>query len=425
MIRFLYISLFSFLCLTANLSADDWNLTSLFERAMEANGDILASRSDNSAACSAYAERQSVFFPKIFIEAGSVQEDLDNRQENYGYSALVGEWNLYRGGADLASRNQKALESNTASRNLDLKIHDVFAAIANEYYEILYLQGLITIYEGSSSIYKADYERAYIQFKAGIIGEVDTIEFLIQQEIQKNKIVALRKEVELRKQVLASLIGDPAQGMDMQITGNFPAQQCFDPDQLYQAAVDSHFILKNTEDAVSVKYEEYRIASAASLPIVDLRASYGTEEDISEERGHGTKVFLNVNLPLFTGGSTHYEKQKICHELAAIQAAQAQQKRALYTEIIKLTTTISILIDEYCMQKSQLDLLEKYLKLTKEEYSRGVKNSSDLLAATERMLEGKQKTLRLDCDYTLALISLHKTLALHYGEPGSNAIEFR
>ncbi len=139
------------------------------------------------------------------------------------------------------------------------------------------------------------------------------------------------------------------------------------------------------------------------LPTVDFTYNFGrlTPNEDSQFKFNESKYGLMVTIPLFSGFETHYRTKSSFFKTQALARQKNQRLNDVGAEIGTLNSKIDELKTLFQINEKKLVSSQKYFDLTLAEYKRGVKNSPDVVGATERLFSTKKKKYELLKDLKL------------------------
>ena len=97
--------------------------------------------------------------------------------------------------------------------------------------------------------------------------------------------------------------------------------------------------------------------------------------------------------------------------LAAKDVAASRRSLSAYAEAENLFSRLSTLTDRLNLEEKNLSKSEDYYKITLSEYKRGVKNSPDMVGASERLLEARIRNLEYRKDYYLTKLRIYELVS--------------
>jgi outer membrane protein TolC len=96
------------------------------------------------------------------------------------------------------------------------------------------------------------------------------------------------------------------------------------------------------------------------------------------------------------------ESKALKQEALGLAKISEQQKYEIHVHVENEMSELDLLHSQVHLAEENIKLAEKYYKLTESEYSRGVKNSPDVLGASNRLLEIKDKQLQIVRDFQIS-----------------------
>ena len=146
----------------------------------------------------------------------------------------------------------------------------------------------------------------------------------------------------------------------------------------------------------SRQYERKEIKSEY-LPSLDFTYSVGrlTPTESKTSDANESKYALHLTVPLFSGFDTYYKSKSSLQAESAAEKTKNQTRFNVESEYNVLKTKIGEFNFLYLMNQKKLVNTQKYFDLTLLEYKRGVKNSPDLVNATERLFSEKKRKFEI------------------------------
>ena len=272
------------------------SLDDLIDIAMCNNPEIMAAEEELASAKASRKQQYGSFHPQVSFESGKAFEDLNVRNENYEYGYLQTKWNLYRGGRDRASIRISSSEQKVSQSSLCQLRNDIAYQVSWIYYDLLYLNGALQLFDNTINASKSYCEIAQRKFEKGITSEVDLIEF----ELQEESLTAARRGLETTRQRqlnrLHLLLGCIPEDINLELAGDFViSDQVEDVCHLYERALCQRYDRSMATEYLKILREKYNQACGEQLPSLDLLSTYGKEPDILADRGLGTKIYLHLS----------------------------------------------------------------------------------------------------------------------------------
>lgn len=356
------------------------------------------------------------FFPAFSIEGG--QLFAKHEDENASGSFLFGkaEWNLYRGGFDESQIQKSQLSLELEKKKLQFAKIKIRNEVSKHYYEMLFILESLTLKERAIAMNEEQMKLARAKKNSGFTSQADVIEFELRNATLQSDLLLLNQDLEQKSKELAFDLGlNPTQAISS-IKGHLHR----DPTKLDQAKLLEQLKLNNvslmeSESQYQSSEWDKKISFAEYLPRFDIEAQYGRLA--SEERVFigdvNYSVMLKVSIPLFSGLDTFNSQRAFNSLLQAKRYEMLNQRRSLELELKTILSSITILNQRLDIEEKNLARSEEYYKITLMEYKRGVKNSPDMVGASERLLDARIRNLEFRRDLSLMLLKVSEVVGVN------------
>ena len=238
---------------------------------------------------------------------------------------------------------------------------------------------------------------------------------LIKNEILNNEIANNLLKKETLEKELINLYGGNISFNEIakQITDNNLKEQ-----NIGIGTVENSPSVILARQQIEINTLEKENIKAEYLPSIDLDAKWGQitpqEKFLADKREH--QIALNISIPLFSGFSTDAKFQQ-----AVIESTQ--NKRELRQAEIEIESKKDLDLRKIELSKKILSSLErsltqalKYKELTISEYKRGIKNSPDVISASDKKLTIERKMLETKTELANSNYSFNETFKPYQGE---------
>lgn len=368
-------------------------LESLESKLIENNQELLSLRQQIEAKETLYSASRSSFYPIINAVGGWQQNKTDEfttaQKGSIGY--LEGRYNLFNGFKDYAFLNQKDVDLNLAKIELEAKTRALRLELTEIISEMIGLHRLQNILEEEFKITQIQKQMAAKKVSAGLTSTVDNLEFDLREseiQIQKNQTEQLHKEAH---QKLMKIYGEDIADVELDKL-TFSSLN-----ELVGSSKD--FSIENNPDYKKSKLNltkaEFEKTEARSdfIPKLDFFFSAGrlTPSEESPVKFNELKYGVTLTIPLFSGFETYYKTKSAVFQTHSAEKIRNQKKNDVLAEFNILKNKMHELGELYKINELKLSNSQKYFDLTNSEYKRGVKNSPDLVGATERWFSSKKK----------------------------------
>lgn len=382
---------------------DSKNLRSLVT---EKNAKVQASMRNKEAAEQKEGYLGRSFLPSLDLHASQEQfksGSTDTKsQPAYGAELRV---NLYNGGRDHLEDKVRKLTSQKRGFESDRVLSEELEEARNSYWQILYLRDKQVALKSSLESNRQNLTSADRRIRSGVATESDRVEFEmkdveLRQDLEKTQI-----EMQNRIRRLGLIIGK--EKMDV---NSFVEKLDHEHDyesQLKHEAKDHEFLVKEHEITAEQNRLLAKKEKRAWWPKLEAFAGYNQynerDKDFTAASDRTESVVgLRVSLSMAAGLESHREGKSLGKEAEAAEALAQFQKKEVEAHLESEMDELQLLHNQVHEVEENIRRAEKYYRLTQSEYGRGVKNSPDVLGASEKLFETRHKRLEIIRDFQLA-----------------------
>jgi outer membrane protein TolC len=343
------------------------------------------------------------FVPSINLDLGQEQFQT-GRYRNYThpYGALEARLNLFRGGRDRIESEIRDLSFKSAEHNRSAVFRQELNQVRKIKFLIIYNNELIRILEDEFQQNKKFQAQAERRGRSGVASRSDVLEFTIYNSELEEGIESLKHENKILKISLFPLLNV-----------NSADELTFAPGLVHEhddQLMGKTFEAKKHPEIVAKKneYEGFKLKKQSTglwwTPSLDIYGGYylytlRDRDYISQSARDDRVIGARITFELFDGMKSINEKS------AAHYQAEAKNLEAQYLE--KKTDAQYLMLKEDLMHTHEVmhyvqDRIKKskdYLRITLDEYDRGVKNSLDALTAMQRYYRYEKQYLEKKKEY--------------------------
>lgn len=348
----------------------------------------------------------AAYYPSFNAVAGlaehTVDDPLDREKGYFGY--LEGRLNLFNGFKDMAFINQKniqfqlrKIQYTELKKNLTLKLTEVVS-------EMIYLHKLQNILATEEKITKEQKQMAAKKVASGLTSSVDYLEFELREEelrIQQRQINQLHIEAH---QKILQLYGTD---VDDKAFENLAFSKLETLTEVRPLNLDGNVNVRKARLNLKLAQLATKEAKAGYLPTLDFIFSSGritpSEDDLQLAE---SSYKLQLTIPLFSGFETSYRAKAAQAQTLAQRFEENQtsfDSMSLHNSLAEKTKELN---DLYIINERKLITSQKYFDLTVAEYKRGIKNSPDLVGATERWFSSQKRKFELIKELELTKVKI-------------------
>ncbi len=383
-------------------------LGNLEKNILQKNQEYLSLQSQIESKSALSQSNHSAYYPSLYAVGGLAQVKTDEvgatEKGTVGY--LEGKFNLFKGFRDQSSGNQKEIDYKIAQLDLEIKKRDLRLQLTSIASEVIYLHKLQEILSEEEKTSETQKKMAAKKVSAGLTGSVDNLEFELRQselEIEKSQIDQKHQEAH---QKLVSFYGEEVLDADLEKLQFSSPAELVKFSNLRKAENSLEFqkadLLKSRAE-----YEKNEIR-ADYLPSVDFTFSAGklTPSEDSPAKFNESKYALLITIPLFSGFDTFYKTKAANLQVSAAERLKSQKQNNFMSDMGLLKSRLSQLGFLFEINEKKLVNSQKYFDMTLSEYRRGIKNSPDLVSATERFYAAKKKKFEIMKDLEISKIEI-------------------
>ncbi len=405
---FLNIHIFTgiaFAALTANALV---GIDKLTQNLYQKNQEISALEKNVESKEFSNQSSNSAYYPTLNAVGGygqSKTDDLATTQKGYlGY--VEGRLNFFRGFKDQSLGQQRDIDLKISKLELESKKRELRKDLTEAASSMVYLHKLQTILEEEYKITQIQKQMAAKKVAAGLTGVVDNLEF----DLRENEIQIVQKQInqehEEAHQKLAKLYGE---GINDSVLDKieFSSSETL-------IKVSEQIIIENTIDYKKAQLMQSKAESEKKeiksdyLPTLDFTYSAGrlTPSEDMPLKFNESRYAIQLTIPLFSGFDTYYKTKAASLSVQSSEKLKMQKANEVSSDFKILKTKVSELNALFQINEKKIINSQKYFDLTLAEYRRGIKNSPDIVSATERLFSAKKKKYEILKDLEIAKVKI-------------------
>lgn len=370
------------------------------------NGRVLGQKSKVEAA----KVREGVFarsyLPQISLNGGyeafKIGTTTPDQQPYYGLEGVV---NVYNGGKDQLQENVQRLKTEIKENEVKITLAEELGRARELFWKIIYLKREKELLDRMRQVNEENLKAANKRISSGVATPSDRLEFEMKRLDLKREIKLTGAEEKSLSYDLLVYLGYEAHE-PLSLTGDLEHLDEWEYD-LKHTHEDHDFF---TKPAVLLAQElqiQKQQKKRVWVPRVDLYAGLyqfnQREEDPASERERRESVVgVKLTMNLFDRFSARSEARALESEASAATALSAFRKKQNEAHIEKEFLELKTLHEQVHESEKHIVMAEKYYNATQVEYTRGAKNSPDVLSATERLEEVTRAKNKLVRDFQIA-----------------------
>ncbi len=379
----------------------------------EKNGHVASAHLHADAAEAETGHLFRSYLPKITGSAG--YEAF--KTGFYAYDAqpfgvLEASLNLFQGGRDYVEHRLQSERRDLSSSEMRQKLRDELLKARRDFWALRFADEVLVSLRESLAQNDKYFQAASRRVSAGMGAETDRYEFEINRTELEQDIALTSLQRQNSERRLASTLG-----LDEAVT----LELIEEPHQHDDANVPA-----NLSRADQLEFEQAQInGNIAELqrnlgrlwwaPSLDVYASHGLytfreKEYFLRDERFETVLGVKLTISLFDGWSGPSRSAAENLRAQAYREGARQTFREAHTDFENARAQLKLTHDLVHGTEKNLEQAQKYLRGTLSEYQRGVKNSPDVLSASQRILNFRRRLAELKRDYQIAKAELLATV---------------
>lgn len=361
--------------------------------------------------------------PQISLAAfrSDLKQDIQTATSNSqnfsseGYTLSIRQ-TLYRQ-SDFLRVSQSNATVLKAQADFDFAKHDLILRVANNYFNVLAAKDNLKF---NASEYKA-LQRRLLQseqkFQVGLIAITDVHEARARHDQAAAQLIVAKNQVQISLENFRELTGQtPSDVQSLTKDINLISPQPENISEWIKLALNNNLELLAAKQFMLIAKQEIVIQRAGHLPTLDLVA-----EQSNTNTGGGffgsreieqTSISLQLNLPLYEGGTTSSKTTQARFEYTAAKQQYIQSQRITERLVRSSYLNVLAIISQVKALKQSVISSDKALKTTQAGFEIGTRTTVDILNSQRELFRTKKDYARARYDYLLETLKLKKAAGI-------------
>lgn len=350
------------------------------------------------------------YLPNVKVEAGgeSFQTGpFSIRSQPYG--DLEGRINLFRGGRDALEEDVRQGQVKVADSEARQTYFSELTEARKAFWHLLYQREVLKLLKAALEQNEKNLAAALKRIRGGLATATDRIEFEINRVQLGQDIARLELEITNAQRKLSALLSMPLDTA-FETADTVPHEH---DDAILRASLN----IETHRDVTALKANQTVLESQKSqayrwwTPSLDAYGNYSLytlrdRDYVSMTDRYETVVGLKLTLELFDGLQSRSEGAAASAQADAYADRAAQTSQELAAQFENSRQELKLIHDLIHEGEKNVEQGREYLANTQSEYGRGVKNSPDVLSATQKYIEFRRRYAELRRDYQMAKADL-------------------
>lgn len=352
------------------------------------------------------------FLPEISAEAGheTFRTGVEDQQDE-PFGNIGAELNVFRSGKDKLEEKGKGTTVRLAESEFEEVYRTQLREARETFWVLAFQREMASVLTEALDLNASFLKAANRKISSGLSTGTDRLEFEIYRAELEQSLARLQTEEKRAEKMLALLIGGSVSNI---IQATLPYEH---DDALIASSFDAG--AHPSAQALRAFSENEHLASQQAnrwwAPSIDLYSNYSLYT--FREREYDDRSDRDESV---AGGKVSFALFDRFHSRALYQASslradgyvkrREQAERELKLEVEVAKGTLQRLHDLVRSAEEGVSLGNRYLKSTLDEYTRGVKNSPDLVGAVEKFVSVRRLHAEIRLDYQLVKAKLMAVL---------------
>ncbi|MBK7961789.1 MAG: TolC family protein [Bdellovibrionales bacterium] len=391
-----------------------FTLEQLIKEAEAQNFEIKEAESTYKSSQSQADAKYGKFLPRLSVEGGPQTTKFDD-DKNSG-TTLYGkaDWNLYRGGLDQDNFEKSRIQRDLDQKKFEASKSKVIRDVSRNFHELSFLLESSALKEKALQLNQEQMKLAKLKKNSGFTSSADVIEFELREATLTSDLKMISQLNTEKSRELSVLLGRKDLSSSILVKGHLAKETpSISKEDILKRLRQSNIEIVQANAEAQLSQKDAAIAKSGFLPSVDLEAKYGkiaNEERVFSENNNYS-LMLKISVPLFSGLETLNETRAARSSVAAKEASATRKTLTGQADAENLLSQLTTISERINLEEKNLSKSEEYYKITLGEYRRGVKNSPDMVGASERLLEAKIRNLEYRKDFYLTKLKIYELVS--------------
>lgn len=396
-------------------SAQAENLLDIYTQAQQKDTQLRESKAVRDQAFEKINESRAALLPQINLGAGL--NYLDNKNDTQTNSNATGNLSLdqsvYRRSnwVNLDLTEKSATQSDVA---YNLATQNLMVRTSQAYFDVLKAQDTLEFVRANKAAVERQLEQTQQRFEVGLTAITDVHEAEASRDQALADEISAENTLDNSYEVLRELTGVDHRNLDVLNTERFtPQKTAFGSDKWLELALDKNLELHSARIGKDIAKEQIDLAKTGHEPTLDLGAGlstgyydYKNENINSDGNAHQANVGLTFKLPLYSGGATSSQVKQAQYNYVAASEQLERSFRSVQSSVRSSYNNVNASIGSVRAYTQSVISAESALKATEAGYEVGTRTIVDVLDATRKLYDAKQKLSEARYNYILSILNL-------------------
>ena len=388
-----------------------WSLQDCLDYALAQNIQVKKSKVNQLSGYEDMELSKSQMFPTLSagVSQSAVNYPSDGAMTNNLYCgsySISASLRLFDGGRRTTTIKQNEIRLDLNDLSVEQSENDIRVSLVQAYMQVLYAMESVRTNENTVEVSQTQYDRSLELLKAGSISRVDLAQIESQHSSDKYRLIVSQTSLDnyklQLKQLLELDITEEISIMVPDLTVDMIMFPLSDKQSIYQTTLDVRPEVKISRLNMDIADLDIKKAKAGYLPTLSLNADISTGNASGSGITFGTQMWdrmneslrLSLNIPIYSNreNKTAVNKARLASITGELDFLNTQKQLLRTVEGLYLDATSSQ--NQYLAAVEQVKYSDESYNLIEEQFFLGMKNTLELLTATNNLLIAQQEMLQ-------------------------------
>ena len=398
-------------------------LIDIYSIAKTKDTEIREAEANYNASAQARPIARASLLPQLNLTAETSDNKLETEGQTFGVAGADVDFNSHGYSLRLTQSLynhefyvQLRQAKNTVAKaqiELDASKQDLMLRVSEQYFEVLASQDSLQFATAEKNAINRQREQAEKRFEVGLVPITDVKEAQSSYDRAVAREIDAQIALELSLDALAVITGERTDNL------NTLSQRVElvrpNPDNVQDwinTALNQNLALLINEYDTKIAKQEIKRNQAQHLPTLDIVASYNDSDSgglTGSRKTEDSRIGLELNLPIFEGGRTHYQTKESRYLYQAALEAHERIRRETTRDTRDAYHNVVAGISRVSAFGKAVESAEVAAEATEAGFEVGTRTSVDVLLALRSVFEAQRDYSRSRYDYLLDTLRLKRS----------------
>ena len=285
---------------------------------------------------------------------------------------------------------------------------DLIVRTVQRYFNVLKARDTLKFSKANRSQLSKILEQTQLKFKVGLIAITDVQIARAQYDTALAQEISNENELANQKELLREITGQPIETFSfVRENLTLKSPEPADPEKWVMTAVDQNFALEAARFGAEASRMGVKTTEAGHLPTLNINSNLN--RSTSYQGAPSTtksNVGLQVNMPLFSGGTISSKTRQAVHTYEQTQKQLETLYRKTESNTRQAYRGVLTQISQVAAQKQAIISTDSALKATEASFNVGTRTIVDVLTAQTNLIQAQQNYANARYDYIIQSVLL-------------------